>query len=265
MPWGIGTASGGNVGTLPDDAEREFVNAYLRGYRFWRYGTKVTVRDDSTPKGWVVVGDEPTLKATNFGISWETKLKAECVETWNWFGTKPKNSHPSPQEKCTCGIYCWYTPDHAHYRSFWGSWYGIVRCWGKTILGQAGMRTQQAEIIAVAPAIKIYYNNKPLKPPEHLIRDKYPGVEIHPDPVTLEKSHEPDDYTTLVGDELQQRDLDKALAGNLPHSSTLNYYFHVPSEKTGDYSDVDLSYNRHTRQYVVKQSRYSEWPLETPL
>jgi hypothetical protein len=120
------------------DGEREVVPGVLRGYRAWRW-------------------DEGSLAACNWGTRWTSgRNEAVCYKTSACpcdsckAGLVIQQANPHlvvPEAECACGIYAKHLPGNYDYR---GLVIGVIKAYGKVILGTKGFRAQYAEIEALA-------------------------------------------------------------------------------------------------------------------
>ena len=134
-------------------SEHEVVPGALRGYRAWRY-------------------DQGLLQACNFdGFPWlPGRNEAVCARTpMNRLCDNPdcpscrRCPGPTPVAECSCGFYAKHRPDNFDSR---GYVIGVIKAYGKVILGTEGFRAQYAEIEALAPLTSLY--------PESLSQYKVP-------------------------------------------------------------------------------------------
>lgn len=119
-------------------SDQEVVPGVLRGYRLWN-----PLWDFSS------LGQrEIHLRAMNFLVTWEQgKNEASCLRSTIPFDI-PTREHHAPQAGCTCGFYARHDP-------YFGLGLapvvaGVIKAYGKVILGTEGFRAQYAEIEALS-------------------------------------------------------------------------------------------------------------------
>lgn len=113
-------------------------------------GEKVEVPDFAnkitTFRTWDLLNDKlvPLVKTAS---SWDEKVQvAECKEHLNVFNKK----HQVPDKDCSCGLYGFFDIDKALNKSL--GVVGVTEHWGKTEVHQDGLRSQYAQIKALAYA-----------------------------------------------------------------------------------------------------------------
>jgi hypothetical protein len=120
----------------------------LRGYRTWE--TMARHPDSQSAIG---------LYALT-GPAWEVETEAFCRKLDVVCNCKPctenalqRQDHPSPDGRCTCGIYGYYSPEFITHNEFpiIVGFFGVIEASGKVLLGTKGFRAQRARIVAVAP------------------------------------------------------------------------------------------------------------------
>jgi len=122
--------------------EHELVPGVLRGYRAWRWY-------------------EGRLIACNWGEAWGPgRNEARCLR-YKACGVpecavcRSKNHGPIPASSCACGFYAKHKPGDYDPR---GSVLGVIKAYGKVVLGTLGFRAQYAEIEAISfvPHLLVY-------------------------------------------------------------------------------------------------------------
>ena len=116
-------------------AEHELVPGVLRGYRAWRW-------------------QEGRLIACNWDGTWEPgRNEARCLR-YQGCGVPECAScaayihpEPVPYSPCACGFYAKHKPGGYDSR---GSVIGVIKAYGKVVLGTLGFRAQYAEIEALS-------------------------------------------------------------------------------------------------------------------
>jgi hypothetical protein len=130
-------------------------------------------------------------------VPWrEAQMQAICLNAF---------PHSVPSMDCTCGIYAFNKPDVAG-SSLTNDGSGpcvdtVVECWGTTLIGDKGIRTANARIVAatVDPQSLVYLDpyTQMLRPGEPgdllllvaLLGDMYPGVTWYRDSATMLSVH----------------------------------------------------------------------------
>jgi hypothetical protein len=77
----------------------------------------------------------PLALTSGYNTTWTREMEAICNAS--------SRSHLVPSPECTCGLYCYYSPEGMFTH---GSIGGIVTCWGRIEAHSSGMRVQRMRI-----------------------------------------------------------------------------------------------------------------------
>src|SRR5262245_49393259 len=163
------------------DHGRQLVPGSLRGFRTWRR---------TRWRGRVPEGTLPLTAVTRRTVVWGPTIYAQCTEpdvavpitiTARY---RLPGFHRSPEPRCECGIYAWYSPDDTAVldAGIFGV-FGVIQASGLILMGDRGFRAEKAQIVAVvtrnrrvaeactAAGIRVYRRRRDLLkdyPPEDL-------------------------------------------------------------------------------------------------
>jgi hypothetical protein len=97
--------------------------------------------------------DRPSLRSLFHPTTWpwDRVLGAVCLRPLIWHGRSDVAHDGVPDPTCECGIYAFRRPDFETLRGAKGrKARGVVRGWGRYVLGSAGWRSEFAAVAAVA-------------------------------------------------------------------------------------------------------------------
>lgn len=168
--------------------EQELVPGRLRGYRWFNYNAKSSLK----------------LGATRFSahglpwpIPWQAEMTARCYLDTSRHGWYPQRrcQAPNPDPRHFCGLWGYYRPDLMS-RGIAGidprPSLGVIEVWGRILLGCRGFRAEKARIIAIS------YSFSPNSPA--LKQCEKAGIAVYlNDPHQLYADHPPDDVASLLG------------------------------------------------------------------
>ena len=123
------------------NSEREVVPGVLRGYRTWQFDGTHLVACNFDGVRWLPGRNEAVCMRD------EDCKCIHCDRVRKERGTVARQTHLAPQGDCTCGFYAKHKPGGYDTR---GTFIGIIKAYGKVILGTLGFRAQYAEIEALA-------------------------------------------------------------------------------------------------------------------
>jgi hypothetical protein len=59
--------------------------------------------------------------------------------------------HPVPKPECTCGFYAYHSVAALNQNKYNDQWVGVIRAYGRIVIGEKGLRAQKAEVVALVP------------------------------------------------------------------------------------------------------------------
>lgn len=117
-------------------------------------------------------------------VVWDTGESSYLEDDQLVFDVKP--SHAPPHERCGCGFYAYLDPDDEQAAASIASYYvvGIIKGYGRTLIGTKGFRCEKAEIMAVLDpraAPSAYFQGSDwVREAYESLRTNYPDVVILP-------------------------------------------------------------------------------------
>ncbi|HXY94438.1 MAG TPA: hypothetical protein VEP49_18315 [Acidimicrobiia bacterium] len=170
------------------DHGRQLVPGSLRGYRTWRrVGWRGKVPD----------GTLPLTAVTRRSVVWGPTIYAQCTEpdvaipitVTSRF--RLPGYHRSPEARCECGIYAWYSPDDTAVldAGLFGV-FGVIQASGLILMGDRGFRAERAQIVAV-----VTRNKRVAEACTNV------GVAVYRRRRDLLRDYPPEDLSALLGDD----------------------------------------------------------------